>query len=266
MPSPSLPFVVAPKRETRIVSAEVNGETCSLEFPVFGALRSGELIDIREHEYQSIVYRESSRLADALVEDGTDEVEAQRIAIRILSTRMGVPVPLEAAEQRVMLRHAGMISDLQVALDDEYRQLTLRTVTALISRRLPGCEAWTIADSETLPTPLQDAIAAFADSEKSAKASSKSPEELVEDMVDTLGKLAPPASGDQPSTAPQPEQEPEPVTQPTLLEPSHSPSTGESSTGDAAACGLTPPSSDPTTSPASPSPTSSKPSKKASAG
>ncbi len=262
MPSPSLPFVVAPKRETRIVSAEVNGETCSLEFPVFGALRSGELIDIREHEYQSIVYRESSRLADALVEDGTEEVEAQRIAIRILSTRMGVPVPLDAAEQRVMLRHADLIADLQDTLNDEYRQLTLRTVTALISRRLPGCEAWSTTDTETLPTPLQDAIAAFADSEKSIKGQLKSTEEQIEEMVDTLGKLVPPDSEDQHSPA----TDPEPVTQPTLLEHSPSPSTGECSTGDAAASGRMPPSSDPSALPASPSPTSSKRSKKESAG
>ena len=251
---PQLPFVVAPKRETRLIEAEVNGEICSLEFPVFGALRSGELIDIREHEYQADIYRESSRLADALVADGTPETEAQRIAIRIISTRMGVPVPLDDPEQRAMLRHADLVASIQVALAEAYDQLTLRTVTALISRRLPGCEDWTAADSETLPGPLQDAIAAFANAEKSAKTPDRSPEEVVQEMTETLGKLAPPDSPEPPST------------QPTLPLDSPSPSTGEPSTGDAAACGLTPPNSTPTDSHPSPSPTSSRRSKKANAG
>lgn len=252
MPQP-LPFVVAPKRLTRIVSAEVNGETCSLEFPVFGALRSGERIDIREHEYQAAVYREASRLADALVADGTEEVEAQRIAIRILSTRMGVPVPLEAAEQRAMLRHADLVAVVQNTLAEAYDQLTLRTVAAMISRRLPGCGDWTTTDAETLPGPLQAAILAFADSEKGQAPNAKTPEEQVQEMAETLGKLGGPAS-------------PETPTHQELLEPSQAPPTGESSTGDADACGLTPPSSAASDSPASPLNTSPKRLKKANAG
>ena len=256
---PQLPFVVAPKRETRLIEAEVNGEICSLEFPVFGALRSGELIDIREHEYQAIVYRESSRLADALVADGTEETEAQRIAIRIISTRMGVPVPLDAPEQRAMLHHAPLVAQIQTTLDSEYRQLTLRTVTALISRRLPGMDAWTTADSETLPQTLQDAIAAFADSEKAAKGGkAKTPEEVVEEMAETLGKLAAPASPDTPTEST--------TTQPDLLDSSPNPSTGAPSTGDAVASGPTPQSSAASTSQPSPSTTSSRRSRKASAG
>ena len=249
LPVPQLPFVVAPKRETRLVEAEVNGQICSLEFPVFGALRAGELIDIREHEYQSAVYRESSRLADALVADGTDELEAQRIAIRIISTRMGVPVALDAAEQRIVLRHADLISSLQDSLNTEYTYLLLRTVTALISRRLRGCEAWTTDDTETLPSPLQTAIAAFADSEKGGSA--KTPEQQVKEMTETLGKLAAPASPDAPETTPGSSSPRQP--------------TGPHSSGDAANSGPTPQSSTATTSPASPSPTSSKRSRKASA-
>lgn len=241
---PSLPFVVAPKRQTRLIEAEINGETCSLEFPVFGALRSGELIDIREHEYQAAVYREASRLADALVADGTEETEAQRIAIRILSTRMGVPVPLEAPEQRAMLRHADLVASVQVALSQEYDQLTLRTVTALIARRLPGCAEWSTADTETLPGPLQAAIVAFADSEKAAKGTGKTPEEQIDEMVDTLGKLAAPEIPA--SSSPEP--------------------TGPSSSGDAAGSGQMLLSSAVSDSPSSPSTTSSKRSKKENAG
>lgn len=224
---PQLPFVIAPKRETRIVSAEVNGEICSLEFPVFGSILAGEAVAIRDHQYQAAVYRESARLADALVAEDFTELEAQRQAIRILSSRMGVPVPLEAAEQRTMLRHADLIADLQTKLSNEYTQQVLRTVTAAIANRLPGCQEWSEADTATLPEPLQVAIAAFIDTERNAKTPERTPEELIEDMVETLGKLGPedpslsPPTGATPigavdDSGPMPQNSAESVLQPSL--------------------------------------------------
>ena len=236
---PSLPFVVAPKRETRTVSAEVNGETCSLEFPVFGSLLAGEEVDIRDSDYQAAVYRESSRLADALVSEGSEETEAQRLAIRCLSTRLGIPVPLEPAEQRILLRHADLVAKIQSTLAADYAQQVRRTVTAAIVHRLPGCKAWTVDDTDTLPQPLQQAIAAFIDSERNANQPSKTPDELIEGMVETLGKLGPADS--------------------------QSPPTGEPSTGAAASSGPVTLTSAATASPASPSPTSSRRSRKANA-
>lgn len=238
---PQLPFVVAPKRETRLVEAEVNGEVCSLEFPVFGSILAGEAIAIREHEYQAAVYRESSRLADALVSDGMEEVQAQRLAIRILSTRMGVPVVLDAAEQRVMLHYADLIADLQTTLASDYEQQLIRTVTAAIANRLPGCRDWTDGDTKGLPTPLQQAIAAFIDSERNANTPQKSPDELLDDMVETLGKLAPENQ-------------------------SQSPPTGETPIGVADDSGPKLLNSAESDLPGSPSTTSSKPLKKANAG
>lgn len=237
---PQLPFVVAPTIRTRMVSATVDGQDCSLEFPVYKALKGKELIAIREHEYQSVVYRESSRLADALVGDGIEETESQRVAIRIISTRMGIPVALDAAEQRAMLRHAALIAELSCNLQDAFDQQRLRTITAVITHRLPGCEAWTESDSGDLPLPLQNAIYAFASDEQAGDKPERSPEELVEEMVDTLGKLAP--------------------------EGSPSPPTGEPSTGDADSSGQMLLSSAPTASESSASTTSSKRSKKANAG
>jgi hypothetical protein len=237
---PQLPFVVAPTIRTRMVTATVDGQDCSLEFPVYRALKGKEIIAIREHEYQSVVYRESSRLADALVAEGVEETEAQRMAIRVISTRMGIPVALDAAEQRAMLRQAPLIADLSCALQDAFDQQRLRTITAVITHRLPGCQAWTDDDSGDLPGPLQDAIFAFASEEQAGDKPQRSPDELVEDMVETLGKLAP--------------------------ERSPSPPTGEPSTGDAGSSGRTQLSLPPTDSETSPSTTSSKRSKKASAG
>lgn len=239
---PSLPFVVAPKRETRLIEATVNGETCSLEFPVYGSLLAGEDIAIRDHEYQAAVYRESSRLADALLGDGLSETDAQRIAIRILSTRMGIPLPLEDAEQRLMIRHHDLVASLQSTLSEEYQQQVVRTVTAAIVHRLPGCSDWTQADSESLPQPLQTAIAAFIDEERNGRKPQQSPDELVEGMIDTLGKLAPTEAPDSPS-----------------------PSTGAPPSGDAAGSGPTLPSSAASDSPASPPPTSGRRSRKANA-
>jgi hypothetical protein len=238
---PNLPFVVAPKRQTEIVSATINGETCSIEFPVFGAITSGEEIDIADHAYQAIVYRESSRLADALVTAGSEETEAQRIAIRIVSTRMGIPLPLDANEQRAMIHHAALIAEIQVELARANMQQQTRICTAAIRHRLAGMEAWTDADTDPLPTPLKAAICAFIDAERNGRQPPKSPEELVEGMVETLGKLA---------TDPSPS----------------SPPTGDPSTGDAAASGPLLLSSAPNDSASSSSPTSRKRSRKASAG
>lgn len=236
---PQLPFVVAPKRETRTISATINGETCSLEFPVFGSLLAGEEVAIRDSDYQAAVYRESSRLADALVAEGIEEVEAQRVAIRCLSTRLGIPVPLEPSEQRVLLRHADLVAKIQTNLADEFSQQVRRTVTAAIAHRLPGCRDWTAADTDGLPQPLQQAIAAFIDSERNANQPQKTPDELIEGMVETLGKLEP--------------------------EPSPDPPTGPLSTGAAETSGPVIETSAVIASPASPSPTSSKRSRKASA-
>jgi hypothetical protein len=243
---PQLPFVVAPKRETRTISATVNGEVCSLEFPVFGSLLAGEEIAIREHEYQAVVTRESSRLADAILYSDSNEVcfegEAQRLAIRILSTRLGIPVPLEPTEQRIMLQQCDLIAEMTITLGKAHRQQVLRTVTAAIAHRLPGCKAWTEADSSELPEPLQTAIYNFIGDEQNGHQPAKSPEELIEGMVETLGKLAP-----QDNSAP-----PQPIG------PQHS--------GDAADSGPLLLSSAANDSHPSPSPTSRKRSRKVSAG
>lgn len=237
---PQLPFAVAPKRETRTVSAVVNSQDCSLEFPVYGSLLSGEEIAIRDTDYQAAVYRETSRLADALVAEGTEEHEAQRLAIRCLSTRLGIPVALEASEQRILLRHASLVAKIQSTLAAEYAEQIRRTVTALIAHRLPGMRSWSIEETDTqVPGPLQAAIYAFAESERNANQPQRTPEELIEGMVETLGKLGP-----------------------DNLQP---PPTGEPSTGVAASSGPMLPSSAPSTSHASPSRTSSRRSKKANA-
>lgn len=239
---PQLPFQVAPKRETRLVSAVINGDTCSIEFPVFGSLLAGEEIQIRDSDYQAAVYRESSRLADALLAEGINESEAQRLAIRCLSTRLGVPVALNAAEQRILLRHADLVAAIQTSLAVEYAQQVRRTVTAVIAHRLNGCRNWCEEDTDMqIPQPLREAIAAFADSERNAGRPQRSPEELVEEMAETLGKLGPMAAD------------------------SPSPPTGELSTGVVESSGLTLQNSTQIDSPASPSRTSSKRSKKVSA-
>lgn len=264
---PSLPFLVAPKRETRVVSATINGEPCSIEFPVFGAITTGEEVDMREHEYNAVVYSQSSRLADRILSDDTHwasadqtlqlpadpdaepaatvldlrETEAQRLAIRIVSTRLGIPVPLGAGEQRLMLRHADLVAEVECALAEAFDAQMLRTVTAAIVHRLPGCSGWTTADTATLPKPLRQAISAFIDSERAGDRPQRTAEEMVDEMVDTLGKLGP--------------------------EPSPSdPPTGNPSTGNAASSGPLLLSSAPLDSDASPSPTSSRRSKKANAG
>jgi|GEM_PF-4755488 len=201
-----LPWVVAPRRQTRIVSAVVNDQECSLELPVFGAWLADEEIAIREHEYQSAVYAESSRLADALVADGALEIDAQRIAVRVVSTRLGIPVALAADEQRALLHHATLVAEVQNRLAQASMEQTLRTVAAAISIRTDACQDWdeAMAVAGKFPGPLQQAIAGFMDEERHGGAR-KDPEELVAAMTEALGKLGPQAGdGQSPPTGPEP--------------------------------------------------------------
>ena len=195
---------------------------------------------IRDADYQAAVYRESSRLADALVATGIEELPAQKLAIRCLSTRLGVPIPLDQQEQRILLTHAELVAQIQATLADEFLAQVRRTVTAAIVHRLPGCKGWTEADTAELPQPLQEAIAAFIDEERSGTRTDRSAEEVIDEMVTTLGKLGPDSS--------------------------QSPPTGALSTGAVEHSGPLPQSSAATASPASPPTTSSKRSRKASAG
>ena len=237
-----LPFVVAPKRETRIVSAVVNGEECSLEFPVFGCWLAAEDIAAREHEYQSATYAETSRLTDALIEAGADESDAQITAVRIVSTRLGVPVQLSATDQRAMIRHADLIAGIVNHLAEESKQWNLRVVAAAISSRLPGCDDWDEARAATLPGPIRDAIVGFMDQERYGAAAGQDPEEILAAMAETLGKLGPAADSSPP------------------------PSTGPSVSGDASDSGPGTPPSAASGSPGSRPRSSSRRSKKASAG
>jgi hypothetical protein len=207
-----LPFVVAPKRKTQIVSALVNGEECSLEFPVYGSILAGEAIYIADHEYQGIIYRESSRLADALLQNtgqlieagvidgkGDAEMQVQRLGIRMISIRMGIPIVLSPAEQRLMLHENQLIADIQGEIATAYKKQVLRTVTAAISHRFPSMEKWSDDDSARLPEPLQEAIYNFVESERNGGAVQKTPEEIIDDMVEALGKPNPnPTTGDKP--------------------------------------------------------------------
>lgn len=237
---PQLPFVHAPKPRTQLISVDIDGDTYSLEFPVKGCLMTGERIDIRDADYQAAVNRECSRLADALVAEGIEETEAQRLSIRCLATRLGIPAPLEAAEQRILLRHAPLVAEIQATLAADFAQQQRRTVTALIAHRLPACRGWTAEDTDAkVPGPLFDAIVAFAEQERNANQPQRTPEELIDSMVETLGKLGPDSS--------------------------QSPPTGPASTGAAGSSGPVLPSSAESASPPSRSTTSSRRSKKASA-
>lgn len=236
-----LPFIVAPKRETRIVSAIVNGRECSQEFPVFGCWLAGEHIAIREHEYQAAVYAETSRLTDALIEAGATEVDAQLISARVVSTRLGVPVDLGPTERRALIRHAALVASMTNRLAEESEAWNLRIVAAAIANRLPGCEDWDEARAATLPRALQNAIVAFMDHERHG-AVAQDPEALVSAMAETLGKLGPVADSSPP------------------------PSTGRIASGGASDSGPAIPPSPASDSPGSRASSSSRRSKKASGG
>lgn len=205
-----LPFKVEPKREVRAIG---NEEIGILEFPVHRYLIAGERIMINEREFNASLYENLGMLSEAIKEDrSVDPSTADLKAARILSGRMGIPVVLTPEENDLRTKHIGIVARADRELGELWDQQVLRTVTALIVYRLPGCKDWTIQDTAELAEPLRDAIYAFAQEEQNGGPSERTPEEVVQEIADSLGKP--------------------------LEEPMRSPVlTGVSSTGDAGSSG-----------------------------
>lgn len=256
-----LPFRTSPTITTETVSAVVNGQKLELDFPVLGAITGGEAIVINDHQHRAVFFRLCMELADAMLAEGTAkqilqnratakqilqdradtadgatvESIAELSALRILSRTAGIPTQLDAAETRARIHHRALVTRARTEMDAENAALQLRTATALISRRLPGCEGWQEADTEGLPLALIAAINEFAAREQNGGAPERTAEEILNEMAETLGKRDPAAS--------------------------HSThQTGETSSGDAESSGHMPPSLDPIASRTSQSPTSTRPS------
>lgn len=181
-----LPFKVEPKRELRAIG---NEEIGILEFPVHRYLIAGERMMINEREFNSSLYEHLGILSEAIKRDrAVDPATADLKAARILSGRMGIPVTLTAEENDLRTRHIGIVAQADRELGELWDQQVLRTVTAIIIFRLPGCKDWTVEDTAQLAEPLRDAIFAFAQEEQNGGPSEKSPEEVVQEIADTLGK------------------------------------------------------------------------------
>ncbi len=255
-PSPAvkLPFRTSPTITTETVSAVVNGQELELDFPVIGAITVGESNVINDHQHRAVFFRLCMELADAMLTEGTAErilqergdtadgataeSTAELSALRILSRTAGIPTQLDAAETRARIHHRGLVTRARTEMDTENAALQYRTATALISRRLPGCEGWQEADTEGLPLALIAAINEFAAREQNGGAPERTAEEILSEMAETLGKRDP---AENPSTH----------------------QTGKTSSGDAENSGPMPPSSDPIDSPTSLPPTSTRPSRRA---
>ncbi len=233
-----LPFRTAPQQQTRVVGDSTIGE---LVFPVHGALLAGERLAIDEVDYEAVLFEQTARLADVLAHmDGLDEIEANLIAVRILSGRIGIRVQLNKREQRIRLREAALIAQVEGALRQASQKQTIRTVTAAIRFRL-GQPDWSDQDTMAeVPEPLRDAIYGFMLDEQAGDRATQDEESLLKDLADTLGKLA--AAN---------QHEPRP--------------TGESSTGAAETSGPMTPPSTPSASPTAARPTSRRRSKTAAA-
>lgn len=233
---PDLPFLTGPL-PTRAVEAVVNGQATSIELPVHGAILGGEALHAESHRYQNAFNAEAGALADALLGDGFTPDDAEAAAARILSVRcLGVPALLTDAEHRAMLTHIERISESAGRLQQEFAEQQIRKATAVIRYRVAGQLQW--GDDDTMariPQPMIDALSRFFDQEQLGDAPQRTADEIVAEMVDTLGKLAP---------------EPEPETPPD--------STSPNSSGEAVPSGPTIPPSPANDSPTPRSRTSSK--------
>lgn len=227
-----LPFKVQPKADTVEIGDEAIGV---LVFPRYGYLLTGERSAIDEGDYQGAMQEHLGSLQAALREQGTAEDEVDQTAVRLLAPGIGIPVVPTEDERVLRSLLIRQITAAERDLAGRFRRQVTRTVTALIRFRLEGCGDWGDSDSEELGEPLRGAIFGFAQRE-GGTADDRDPAVVLQELADRLGKT-----------------------------PGPNPSTGEASTGDAAASGLLPPSSDPTASPGSPSTSSTRPSRKGSA-
>lgn len=202
-----LPFRTEPTVATEIVSAVVKNKTLEIEFPVFGAITVGESIIIDEHQHRAVFFRLCMELADAMLSEGTAqqilqeradaadgatvESVAELSALRILSRTAGIPTQLSSAENRARIHHRDLVAMARTKIDSENDALQERTATALISRRLPGCEHWQKSDTERLPLAIIAAINEFATREQNGGVPERTENEIVAEMAETLGKYAP---------------------------------------------------------------------------
>lgn len=213
--------------QTRVIETTVGDQPVTIELPIRGALLAGEVIHIAAHRYQHAFNAEAGLLADALIGDGFEDVQAESSAVRILTSRM-LPgtAALTTAERRAMLRHGRLIADAECRLTSELQEQQIRKATAAVRFRVAGQAGWSDADtSAQLPQPIIAALATFLDDERDHGIPQRSTEEIVEGMIADLGKLAPPPAAEPPppmevtveaSTGPTSSGEPAPSGPPTL--------------------------------------------------
>lgn len=190
-----LPFVTGPEPEVRTVSAVVRGETVSIDLPSYGALLGGEHLHIAPHSYNDLVTLQAMLLADALLAEGFAPEQAEASGTRLAAVQIGIPTALTEDERRAAIKHATLVAEVRSTLSEAYDAQQTRKATAMIRFRVPGQGAWSDSDTTSkLPRPLIAALAQFADEEADTGMPKRDPEEILSDMMETLGKLGPQAA------------------------------------------------------------------------
>jgi hypothetical protein len=232
---------------TRTIEATVGDQPVTIEIPIHGALLAGEARHAAQHLYQNTFSAHAGALADALLADGFEPDQAERTATRILSVRMQIPIKLEDSEHRALIRHASLVTAAESTLSGEFASQQIRKATAVIRFRVKEQRHWTDEDTEArIPQPVVNALAAFFDQEQAGGKPESTPEEIVEGMIETLGKLAPSVAQAVDVTATE--------------------STGTTSSGEPEPSGQQTPALPPSASPTPPSRTSTRRSSKGNAG
>jgi hypothetical protein len=232
---------------TRTIEATVGDQPVTIEIPIHGALLAGEARHAAQHRYQNAFSAHAGALADALLADGFEPDQAERTATRILSVRMQIPIQLEDSEHRALIRHASLVTAAESTLSGEFASQQIRKATAVIRFRVKDQRHWTDEDTEArIPQPVVNALAGFFDQEQAGGRPESTPEEIVEGMLDMLGKLAPSVAE--------------------AVEVTATPSTGTISSGEPEPSGQQTPALPPSASPTPPSRTSTRRSSKGNAG
>lgn len=188
VPVTKLPFVTAPKTETRIVGNERCGQ---LEFPVYGDLTVNEAAWLTANSGGKTAFTFTSRLALKIArQEKAKPIDTHAFVAKILATAMGTGgLELNEKEQTWSVRYVQDLEECALNVLEASTRTQNALVTCVIRHRLPDMESWTPADTANLPSELCEAIFAFAVEERDRNAGSLSPEEAVAETEELLGKL-----------------------------------------------------------------------------
>lgn len=187
-PVTRLPFVTAPKQETRVIGTEATG---TLEFPVYRDLTVSESAWMAAQMAEKSSFSFTSRVAIKIARmEKVKPVDAHLFVAKVLAQSMGAQNDMTEDEMNWTVKYVKELEHCALQVVDASLAQQNLLVTAVIRHRLPGMHEWTVEDTAGLPNELADAIYAFCVSEKN-RGVEYDAEEAKRELEEALGKSKP---------------------------------------------------------------------------